>query len=61
MYNLIKALGDEIDVTQDAVARARRARIRGDRATELTADAEAEMQFEKLRARVLEIQRKLGL
>lgn len=61
MLNLLKALGDEIDVTQDAVARSRRARLRGDRALELSTDVEIELQFEKLRARVLEIEKRLDL
>lgn len=61
MEHLIKALSDEIDLTQDAITRLRAHRVNGRRALELSTEAEVEMQFEKLRARVLEMRRRLGL
>jgi len=59
--NLIKALSDEVDLTQDAVRRLQAARANKNRALELSTDAEVNMQFEKLRARLCEIRRRLGL
>ena len=61
MENLIKALEDEVTLTQDAVRRLQDAQRRGQRAVELKTDAEVNMQFEKLNARLLEIRRRLGL
>lgn len=61
MENLIKALSDEVDTTQDAVIRLQAAQRSGRRALELSTDAEVNMQFEKLRARICEIRKALGL
>lgn len=61
MENLIKALSDEVDITRDAVDRMRVARNNGRRALELEAEAEVQVQFAKLDARITEIRRRLGL
>lgn len=61
MENLIKALEDEVANTHDAVRRLLDACRTGRRAVELRTDAEVNMQFEKLNARLLEIRRRMGL
>lgn len=61
MENLIKALADEVDLTQDAVHRLHGYRKSGRRALEIATDAEVDMQFEKLKARVQELRKVLGL
>lgn len=61
MENLIKSLGDEVTVTQEAVARMVNARRQGRRAQELEAEAEVTLQFSKVHARINELRRKLGL
>lgn len=61
MENLIKSLADEVCNAQDAVNKMKAARGSGRRAKELEAEAEIELTFAKIQARIDEIRRKLGL